>query len=98
MLSWSFNNIFFICSFSLSFWTLARRDITSLYTLVIVSWLLISFKLSKLTVATSFSILLILANISIFLDDLESRFNVGTFDYIESSDKKIPGIKVKKLV
>lgn len=35
--------------------------------------------------------------LSISLDDLESRFNVGTFDYIESSDKKIPGIKVKKL-
>lgn len=36
--------------------------------------------------------------LSISLDDLESRFNVGTFDYIESSDKKIPGIKFKKLV
>lgn len=36
--------------------------------------------------------------LSISLDDLESRFNVGTFDYIESSDKKISGIKVKKLV
>lgn len=36
--------------------------------------------------------------LSISLDDLESRFNVGTFDYIESTDKKIPGIKVKKLV
>lgn len=36
--------------------------------------------------------------LSISLDDLESRFNVGTFDYIESSDKKIPGIKVKKLI
>lgn len=35
--------------------------------------------------------------LSIILDDLESRFNVGTFDYIESSDKKISGIKVKKL-
>ena len=35
--------------------------------------------------------------LSISLDDLESRFNVGAFDYIESSDKKIPGIKVKKL-
>ena len=36
--------------------------------------------------------------LSINLDDLETRFNVGTFDYIESSDKKIPGIKVKKSV
>ena len=33
--------------------------------------------------------------LSISLDDLESRFNVGTFDYIESSAKKISGIKVK---
>lgn len=36
--------------------------------------------------------------LSINLDNFETRFNVGTFDYIESSDKKIPGIKVKKLV
>ncbi len=36
--------------------------------------------------------------LSIILDDLESRFNVGSFDYIESSDKRIPGIKFKKLV
>ena len=36
--------------------------------------------------------------LSISLGDLESRFNVGTFDYIEGSDKKIPGIKVKKLI
>ena len=36
--------------------------------------------------------------LSINLDDLESRFNAGAFYYIESSDKKIPGIKVKKLI